>query len=725
MEDFFHKHQLGRLCLATDDNMYIAALRRGLSVSIPFFLFGSFALVLINLPFPAYQTFIHNLWNGAMIDVFMCMFYATMGVLALVLIVSVSSSFGRLADPAHSGFYSLTCLSSYLIFIIEPDGSFLPTIFDSNWLFTAIIITLLCCSLLRALLRLSQRWQDKHYQEGIDPDFQSVMVSLFPIATCLIFFVVMKLLVTQILGSVNIQNIGSALFTSLFKKVGTGVLGSFLFIFLIHILWFFGIHGSNMLNMVSMDMFEMGMNTNMAAVAAGGEPTVLFTKSFFDSFILMGGSGATLCLLLAMAFGTKRGHNKSLFECSLIPSIFNINELVLFGLPVVFNPIMLIPFLLVPLVLLTSSALFMSIGLVPVCSQQVAWTTPIILSGYQATGSWAGALLQIFNLFLGAAIYRPFIKLSETYYSELLKKNANDLRDTIMEREESGNTSSLRSPAYQKLHEVIKLLTADLHHALNNRRISLYYQPQFSADGKLYGVEALLRWKHPSLGFLYPPMVIELARDDNVLQDMGYQIIETSAYALERLSQELAYPIDMAVNISPVQLEDPKFCDRVGEMLSRHDFHGCTMCFEITEQIALASTNVIQQRISRLHDMGILFHMDDFGMGHSSMTYLQNNDFSAVKLDGSLVKDMMANPRTMEIISGIQKMSEALNYDLIAEFVENTEERDTLDKLGCHVYQGYLYSPALDLPELEKFLFVEKVITSINPEKPTDKELFL
>ena len=206
---------------------------------------------------------------------------------------------------------------------------------------------------------------------------------------------------------------------------------------------------------------------------------------------------------------------------------------------------------------------------------------------------------------------------------------------------------------------------------------------------------------------------------------MGYQIIETSCSALERLSKELAYPIDMAVNISPVQLEDPKFCDRVQAIISKYNFNGCTLCFEITEQIALASTNVIQGRINKLHEMGIQFHMDDFGMGHSSMIYLQNNDFSAVKLDGSLVKDMMVNPRSQEIISGIHQMSQSLNYDLIAEFVETEEQRDTLDHLGCHIYQGYLYSPALPLPELEAYLHKKDIIPMLSPREHTPEELYL
>ena len=725
MQRFFNNHRLDKLYLAMDRNIYISSLRHGLSLSIPFFLFGSLALVLINLPISAYQEFIHSFMDGQLVTIFFWLFYATMGILSLIMLVSVSYSFGRLADPARSGVYPLTCLISYFVFVMDPSSTVGFECFGANWMFTSVLVTLLCCSILRRFLSIARNLHDKHYHEGIDLDFQNVMVSLVPIAGCILLTLLVKLILNWVFGTVDLHNLGSKLFIALFESVGTGVFGSILFIFLIHILWFFGIHGSNMLNMVSEGMFELGMIANTAALNAGNQPPVLFTKTFFDCFILMGGSGATMCLLLALFVGNKRSNSRSLFRCALIPSLFNVNELVLFGLPVVFNPIMLIPYMLVPLVLLGTSALAMYIGLVPYCVHQVEWTTPILLSGFQSTGSMAGAILQFVNLLIGAAIYLPFIKLSEQYYSGFLKENVDKLRQTIMDREEIGDVSSLHSAEYAPLQDVIKLMTADLRHCLNNRKIALYYQPQFNIDGTLHGVEALLRWNHPSLGFQYPPMVIELAREDGLLQGMGYQIIDTAAYALERLSQETKYPIDLAVNISPVQLEKADFCSKVREILNRHDFHGSKLCFEVTEQIALGSTEAIQKRIEELHRMGIAFHMDDFGMGHSSMTYLQYGAFDTVKLDGSLVKDMQKNPRTREIIAGINQMSESLHYDTIAEFVETTEQRDMLNDLGCHIYQGYLYSPALELPKLETYLHEAGVIDEISHEKHTVQELYL
>lgn len=728
MDHFFIRHRLDKFCMAMDKNIYISSLRHGLILSIPFFLFGSLALVLLNFPVQQYQIFINTAMSGLLAKIFYTLFQCGMGAMTLIMLISVSYSFGKLADAPRSGTYPLACLNCYFLFVINPDsteGIITFDMFGSDWLFTAMIITLTTCALLRRFLAIAQKVHDRHYHEGIDLDFQNVMVSLVPIAGCIAVFVFVKLFFVWMFGSVNLHNIGGEFFMDIFKKIGTGFPGALLFIFLIHILWFFGIHGSNLLGVVSVDVFELGMLENVEAAAQGLVPEVLFTKTFFDCFVLMGGSGATLGLLLALAIANRKNKGHSLLGYALLPSIFNINELVLFGLPVVFNPVMLIPFIMVPIILLCTSAFVMYIGLVPVCCQAVTWTCPIIYSGYVSTGSWAGAILQAVNLLVAAAIYLPFIKLSEQYYSSYLKETVKELRDTIVAREETGNTSSLHSAEYRNLQDVIKLLTEDLRHALHNRKISLYYQPQFNHDGTLHGLEALLRWKHPSLGYQYPPMVIDLAREDGMLNKMGYRIIETAACALERLSQEVKYPIVLAVNISPDQLESATFCDWVSGILHKHNFHGSRLCFEVTEQLALGSTDVVKARIHRLNQMGIAFHMDDFGMGHSSMTYLQYNAFDTVKLDGTLVKDMEHNPRSRDIIRGISQMSSGLNYHVIAEYVETTEQRELLHELGCDIYQGYLYSPALELPKLEIFLHEHGVIDKPISKKPSVNELHL
>lgn len=706
MKNKFNRLYNNNLLAWMENSEFVIAMRKGLLLCIPFLIIGSFCLVLTSFPIPAYQEWVRECFDGRVYDCILWIYNATMGSITPYLILSVSYSYANRQDKDEAGFYMFTSLAAYIAFAAESIDEISFSIFNNTWLFTAIIVTVISCSLFKRLCIISKMISRKisrnKYESNVDLDFRNTVQIILPVAVVILAFVLMKAVLVRFIG-VNIQNIGSFLMCKLFGIIGTGFFGALLFVFLIHALWFFGIHGSNMLSMVSESMFEQGMLENIAAVAAGGEAAHLFTKTFFDCFVLMGGSGATLCLLLALLLRKGKRKNRTLFHVGIIPAVFNINEIVLFGLPVVFNPIMLIPFILVPIIMLIVSTVCISIGVVPIPFRQVVWTTPVLFSGYLCTGSMAGSILQLFLLGVGTAVYLPFIRLSEHYYDRLLKKNIEKLKKEMMSCEEHGETIDLSNGPKGK-RDIVKMLTMDLKTAMKNKDVQLFYQPQVKNDKSVYGVEALLRWKHPVAGFLYPPLVIELARQNQMLDELGLILIDQAASDLEYLAGKLNKPMHMSVNISPVQFESEQFCDIVETILNKYDTKGCIMCFEVTEQMALFVTDIIAERINRLRDLGIIFHMDDFGMGHSSMTYLQSNEFEAVKLDGSLVRQILDNTRSQDIIGGIQKMALPLNYELIAEYVECEEQKQILESLGCRIYQGALYSLAVPINELEQFL---------------------
>lgn len=688
-----------------ESNVAIAAMRDGVLLTIPFLLVGSFCIVLTSLPLDSYQVWIRTVLDGILYQIIMWLYNATMGSISLVLILGISYSYGqqkKLEGKEELAFYMLTSISAYIVFAAESIEQISLSIFDSTWMFTAIIITLSSCRLLEGFSQCYSRFRKQSQGNSVDKDFKSTMYAIAPIVSTLLIIALVKLFFLTVAGN-NVQNIGTKLSLALFEKVGTGLAGSILFIFLIHIMWFFGIHGSNMLSSVSDNMFEAGMIENIQLVANGGEAVHIFTKTFFDVFVLMGGSGATLCLLTALLFSKKNTTDRKLFGLSIIPSLFNINEIVMFGLPVIFNPVMIVPFILVPMLTFFTSATAMTIGLVPIPHTQVSWTTPVFLSGYLSTGSWRAVLLQLFNIAFGSYVYIRFMKLANHYYDSLLERNIENLKKDMIAAEEKGEQVNLKT--YGKgLHETVKVLTKDLRKAIVENEIRLFYQPQVRSDNTVYGVEALLRWEHPIAGFIYPPMIIEIAREDGILDELGIIIIDKASKTLEYLAKKAKHPIHMAVNISPVQFENPLFCERVKYILNKYDFMECTLCFEVTEQMALSSSRIVSERINELKQAGIPFHMDDFGMGHSSMKYLQSNEFEALKLDGSLIRQMMQNERSQNIISGIQQMATPLNYELIAEYVETEEQKEALRKLGCQIYQGTLYSWPIPLEELEKFL---------------------
>ena len=264
--------------------------------------------------------------------------------------------------------------------------------------------------------------------------------------------------------------------------------------------------------------FAPGLTANQAAVKAGSLPNVVLTKEFFDCFVLMGGCGAAICLLIAILIFSRNRAKRGLGYTASFSMLFNINELMVFGLPVIFNPVMLIPFLMVPLVCYSVSYLAISTGLVPFITSSVEWTTPIILGGFKATGSVWGALLQVFNVIVGVLIYMPFVRLLDRETDRHAKQDYDRFMEYFKSNLDDMATIKLteRNDMYG---DFAKGIAAEIRHGLGKQMV-MAYQPQYSYEGQIVGVEALLRWKHPVHGFLFPPLVVKLASEMNILPDL-------------------------------------------------------------------------------------------------------------------------------------------------------------------------------------------------------------
>lgn len=252
------------------------------------------------------------------------------------------------------------------------------------------------------------------------------------------------------------------------------------------------------------------MAANQAMAAQGLVPTHVFSKTFLDTFVFIGGSGCALCMVLALFLAAGKNNNRRLAKLSLPAVVFNINELVLFGFPIIFSADMILPFILTPMVLSVISSFAMWFGLVPVVSRSVEWTVPVLASGYLATGSVSGSLLQAFNLVVGTMIYIPFIRQSERVQDREFLGKIKRLEASMNEDERSVWVRDFRWNTYEN-QQTAKLLASDLEYALSKGALELYYQPQVKRDGTLYGCEALLRWNYMGQGFVYPPLIIALA----------------------------------------------------------------------------------------------------------------------------------------------------------------------------------------------------------------------
>lgn len=685
----------------------LISVRRGLTLMIPLILICSVALVFISLPIPAYQNFMKAVFGAEWKNVFVYIRDGTFSILSLIMVICISYSYTaeyskrskRNISPIIA---SVVSLSSYVALFGISKKSFRLADFGVSCAFIAIFVAITSSALFLKLSSI-KILKTKIFTDGDNTVFSEALSAICPAAITIAAYAIFNQLLSSVWGASDIQSILSNFLCGVFYKINSPFWSAILFVFLTHIMWFFGMHGNNILDPVAQNIFVPAVTVNQDIIKAGDAPTQIFTQTFFNTFVLMGGRGAALCLIFAILTTGKHKSQHRIARLSLVPVLFNINELIIFGIPIVLNPVYLIPFVLVPIILTITSYLATLWGLVPYTRDIVEWTTPIFLSGYAATDSISGSVLQLFNLALGVLCYRPFVKLARKISNIQMKNSINKVYAAFKQAEERGVACAFLT-RQDEIGAISRALIADLKDDLQKNKLALFYQPQVDYEGTVFGCEALLRWNHKSYGYLYPPLIIALAEEAQLIDKLGYWILDMACRDLKQMNTIGLEHISVSVNISAVQLENVNFIEYLREIILRHKINPSSLKIEITEQAALASCEKIIDQIMSIKKLGIKLEMDDFGMGHSSLMYLKEYHFDAIKLDGSLVREICSNANCGNIISSIVYLSKSLNYSILAEYVEDEAQRSILHELGCDKYQGYLYSKAIPYEDFIEYV---------------------
>ncbi len=234
-------------------------------------------------------------------------------------------------------------------------------------------------------------------------------------------------------------------------------------------------------------------------------------------------------------------------------------------------------------------------------------------------------------------------------------------------------------------------LLQDLRLALKRQEFVLHYQPKFRApDGPLTGVEALLRWRHPTRGMIMPDDFIPLAERTGQIVAIGAWVIEEACRQLADWRTRGRGDLTMAVNISAVQFSHANFLETVHHAMQRHQIGADMLILEITETTAMRDVEASLATLQRLRDMGVRISIDDFGTGYSSLLYLKRLPASELKIDRGFISDLTADSEDAAIVSSIIALGETLNLNIVAEGVETGDQQALLTKLGCDSLQGYL-----------------------------------
>ncbi len=672
----------------------VRAVRDGLVSMIPVLTIGAFALILKTFPVKAYQNVIGVIMGGFLLQLFDIVYSATFGVLSVYMTFCISRGYIKLKDDANAdqGGAALSSLMSFFIL----SGSYLSGFGTENMgpksMFLAIITGLGASALYIKLRRVFR--QRYLFTAGADRQFNRMLSTMAPIAIVVLAFALFNALVMRIFSVDSFHSLLALTFNKLFSIRGSTFIKGFCFVLLSSLLWFCGIHGSDTLEGVMQTYFAPGLAENQAALAAGAVPANIITKEFFDCFVLMGGCGSAICLLISILLFSRSRARRGLGLAAAFPMIFNINELMVFGLPIIFNPTMLIPFLAVPLVCYSFAYVAISSGLVPMITGSVEWTTPILLGGFHATGSLAGSALQLVNVALGVLIYTPFVRMLDRQSEDSALRSYNSFIDYFRKNEQA--LAAVRITDMDNVYgDIAKSLCAELRD--DPGKFSLAYQPQYHYDGHCIGVEALLRWRHETYGVIYPPLIIKLAEEGGFLADLEEAIwtraLEERPAVLRRFGQD----VKISINVTGTTVITPRFLQFCRQLNAKEPLEGKNLCLEITEQAALSFNEDTIHSLASLRQLGLLLAIDDFSMGQTSIHYLKDNMFDIIKLDGTLVRSLFTHQNSREIVSSITSLANSLNLTVLSEFVETAEQRDLLHEIGCDCYQGYLYSPAVFL----------------------------
>lgn len=274
-------------------------------------------------------------------------------------------------------------------------------------------------------------------------------------------------------------------------------------------------------------------------------------------------------------------------------------------------------------------------------------------------------------------------------------------------KEKGQSSSAVFDPQMQSRAITQMQLENDLRRAVDRGEIEMYYQPIISfRTGRIAGVEALARWRHPDRGTVVPADFIPLAEDTGLITTIGTTALRLACRQMKAWEQDLGEmaPETMSVNLSSRQLQDPDMVREIELILAREDIKGSRLKLEVTESMIMMNPETTSRILFDLKELGVALSIDDFGTGYSSLSYLHRFPFDTLKIDRSFVVSMEDKTENMEIIRSIALLAHNLGMDIIAEGVETDRHMRRLNELNCEFGQGYYFASPLPAERITELI---------------------
>lgn len=430
---------LGPIANALSKNKVLSAIRDGFLITTPIVIVGSIFLLLANFPINGYEEFMNKLlgetWNLYMSRVISIAFdcVALMGVLSIGYCYARELKITNRIAGAVISMVSFLIITpqTHTLFVNEAGKAFRGFSFGNfgtAGIFLSMVVAIVS---IRIFAWAIHKKLVIKLPDGVPPAVMDSFAALIPAAIVMITFFIISILFSFTEYSYAHDFIYKILQAPL-VNLGKNSLFEVIYQFLSTLFWFFGINGPAVTNTIFGPIHKALTLQNYEAAKAGLQMTNIFTAGFSDFFCNFGGGGSTLGLVIMMAFIGKSNRIKMLGKLSLPAGIFGINEPIIFGLPIVLNPIMVIPFILAPVLNTVIATVATIIGFIPITSGvQLPWTMPIFFSGYLISGSFNAVILQAILLVVDMALYYPFLKLLDNKYleEEKITKEDDELDD--------------------------------------------------------------------------------------------------------------------------------------------------------------------------------------------------------------------------------------------------------------------------------------------------------
>ena len=450
----------------------------------------------------------------------------------------------------------------------------------------------------------------------------------------------------------------------------------------ISFLSWFGLHGTHVYDVI------FGTDLYLEYLFPG-----LTSKQFYDIFAVYGGVGATSSLIIAILIGSKDQHAQRIARLALPFSLFNINEVLVYGLPIVFNRKLLLPFLLVPLVNSILAYAFLSVFKIPMTDIDISWITPVFINSYLLTqGNLAALALQALLLGLGALIYLPFIRgytleQSGGYQSARLSEELN-VPFQLKSGQDIEAQKAQRS-IIEDNEEVDKAI-----HLLETATLMVHYQPKVNIrQGVCRQFEALLRIRMPDGEvkgpFFLPPL--EKAGLEPIIDLWVCQQVNTHLCAWKTTPLP-----EISINLHPDTLAR---ADVIEKIIAIHQ--GNPVSFEVIERGLFDNIHSFDN-IQKLKANGFKILIDDFGTGTSNMENLCHIPVDTLKIDKSLT-DLILTKKGYIVCKNIVALCKDMSLDCVIEGIESKAQMQAAAKLGIPIIQGFFFSQAISKNDAEIF----------------------